>query len=92
MRNRSNRTKGDENATSKHARQPSSGRLSNMVNVHALKNGLGLSQPRAALGEVTTAAVNRNKVCFIVSLLTSYADAHILVSGCRQEAPGQGAR
>ncbi|KAK7690823.1 hypothetical protein QCA50_005924 [Cerrena zonata] len=60
MRNRPGRTKVDENATSRHARQPSTARLSQtMVNVQALKTGL--AQPRAALGEVTTAAVNRNK-------------------------------
>lgn len=72
MRNRPGRTKVDENATSRHARQPSTARLSQtMVNVQALKTGL--AQPRAALGEVTTTAVNRNKVrLHSTSLLTYY--------------------
>ncbi|KAJ3491800.1 hypothetical protein NLI96_g486 [Meripilus lineatus] len=69
MRNRTGpqrtRTNGDENAASKHLRQPSSivaatasRSTHSLVNVHALKNG----PHRSALGEVTTTAVNR-KVC-----------------------------
>ncbi|CAL1716553.1 unnamed protein product [Somion occarium] len=66
MRNRPGpirpRMNGDENATSRHVRQASSVALSTRpshptVNVQALKNGLG--PQRAALGEVTTTAVNR---------------------------------
>ncbi|KAI0072745.1 hypothetical protein K474DRAFT_1576291, partial [Panus rudis PR-1116 ss-1] len=59
------RMNGDENATSRHLRQSSSVALASRpshttINVNALKNGPAYQ--RAALGEVTTTAVNRNKV------------------------------
>jgi hypothetical protein len=74
MRNRTGpvRAKADENAVGRHVRQSSAvtagaPRAAHIpVNVHALKNG---GAQRAALGEVTTVAVNR-KVSS--SVLASY--------------------
>jgi len=80
MRNRTGpqrqRTNGDENAASKHIRQSSSIAVAaaaatrgthSLVNVHVLKNGP--SAQRAALGEVTTTAINRKvrKMQFLLS-------------------------
>lgn len=66
MRNRTGaqrpRSNGDENAISKHTRQPSGIAIAGS----RLAGGIAKSGPqRPALGEVTTLAVNRNKVCYI---------------------------
>ena len=50
---------GDENATSKHTRQPSGTAASGASRATAILNGLKGGSQRPALGEVTTTAVNR---------------------------------
>lgn len=50
---------GDENAASRHLRQPSGTTTGGASRAAAILNGLKGGPQRPALGEVTTAAVNR---------------------------------
>lgn len=50
---------GDENATSRHLRQPSGTTTGGASRATAILNGLKGGPQRPALGEVTTTAVNR---------------------------------